>query len=227
MKTGFLQTVLAAGLGASLIGGGAASAQTTVSSATYTSTAGTDSSTVTASGAPVRLSWGVADVLKLSRAQVGEDVIVNYIQNSGVIYSLSSTEIVYLRNEGVTDRVLTAMLDQKKRVTAEVAARNAAAAQTAAAGAATTATTAPAQAAPATTTTTTYAPAYVQPVEVQPASTVYVIQDPAVRAAYYGYPYYYYGSPCYYSTWPAISVGFRFGGGWGFHGGGHFHGGHR
>ena len=36
---------------------------------------------------PVRLSYGVADVLKLSRAKVSEDVLVAFIQNSGRRYA--------------------------------------------------------------------------------------------------------------------------------------------
>src|SRR4029077_18713742 len=47
--------------------------------------------TVTASvtaTAPVRLPYGVEDVLKLSRAQIGDDITLNYIQNNGTIYNL-------------------------------------------------------------------------------------------------------------------------------------------
>src|SRR5438067_6721187 len=65
----------------------------------------------------VMLSHGVPQVLQLSQANVGDDVIVRYIQNSGTIYALSAPEIVYLKQEGVSDAVLGAMLDQRKRLT--------------------------------------------------------------------------------------------------------------
>src|SRR5439155_21768228 len=63
-----------------------------------------------------RLPYGVADVLKLCRAQAGEDVVVSYVQNSGTIYNLGPNEIVYLKNDGVSERVLNAMLEQRRRV---------------------------------------------------------------------------------------------------------------
>jgi hypothetical protein len=64
----------------------------------------------------------VDDVLKLSRAQVGEDVTISYIQNSGIAYNLGPNDIVYLKNQGVSDRVVNAMLDERKRVIAQSAA---------------------------------------------------------------------------------------------------------
>ena len=42
-----------------------------------------------ADAAPVKLPYGVEDVLKLSRAQVSEDVTLNFIRNSGTIYNLA------------------------------------------------------------------------------------------------------------------------------------------
>jgi hypothetical protein len=57
----------------------------------------------------------VDDVLKLSRARVNDDVTLNYIQNSGTIYNLSAKDLIYLKNEGVSDKVVNAMQDQRKR----------------------------------------------------------------------------------------------------------------
>src|SRR5438128_4692372 len=68
-----------------------------------------------AANATVKLPYGVDDVLKLSRAKVNEDIIQSYIQNSGTIYNLGPNDIVYLRDQGVSDRVLNAMLDQRKK----------------------------------------------------------------------------------------------------------------
>jgi hypothetical protein len=184
-----------------------------------------------------RLPYGANDVVKLARAQVSEDIIVSYIQNSGTVYTLEPKDIVYLKEQGVSDRVLSCMLDQRRRVveTAQV--------------------TAPAQqpapvyqqpqsasvTAPLTPVTSDYA---------TPASSVYVIPYPSATYAYYGYPSYYrypyyggyYGG--YYGSCYSPSLSFRFGfGGYGgrsfaygrsFGHSGHFggshgggHGGHR
>ena len=59
---------------------------------------------------PAKLPYGVTDVLKLSRAQVNEAVIVTYVQNSGTAYNLNADEIVFLRDQGVTESVINVML---------------------------------------------------------------------------------------------------------------------
>jgi|ERR1051325_5025111 hypothetical protein len=177
---------------------------------------------------PAKLPYGVSDVVKLSRAQVSEDVILTYVQNSGTVYNLGPQEIVYLHEQGVSDRVINTMQDQRKKA-AEAAPQ-----------------TAPATvAAPQTyadTATVAAAPAYYQPAPVcvqpapvyVPASTLYVIpyygsgyyvSSGCYRPYYGGYcgsyrPYYgsYYGG-CYRPS-VAVSVGFGFGGhgyGHGFH----------
>jgi len=169
-----------------------------------------------------RLPYGVDDVVKLSKAQVSEDVILTYVQNSGTIYSLGPREIVLLKESGVSDRVVNAMLDQRKKA-AEAA---------------------PATATPAPVyTDNSYAataPTYASPeasadsAPEQPApSSVYVIPYPDKGPVYYR-PYYspyfggfyggYYGGygNCYrgYASfgYPGISLGF------GFHGSSHSYG---
>lgn len=185
--------------------------------------------------APVKLPYGVEDVLKLSRAQIGETIILNYIQSSGTIYNLGPKDIVYLRDQGVSDTVINAMLTQRKRAELASQAAAAAAAQVGgpyAPGAGTAPLVADAGAvgnAPTADQSVTYAEAPLTP----PASSVYVIP---YSGAYYGsyYPYPYYGS-AYYGGWygPSVAFGFRFGGhgsfgghGFGGHGGGRGSGGH-
>jgi hypothetical protein len=235
MKTRTSRMCLFASLGAASLVALSATAQTP---APATTTTPPPSPTVSA---PVTLPYGVEDVLKLSRAQVSEDVMLTFIHNSGTIYNLAPKDIVYLHNEGVSDRVITAMLDQRKNVPAEMAARtappsapapvypdaNAAAAAQAAAHQAA-AQNAAASALPA--------PAYLPPEPTYaPASTVYDIPyaSPDYYPYYYGgYPYYYGGYPYYYGPSVAFGFGFGYGGrfgyggyrGGGFHGGG-FHGG--
>ena len=146
-----------------------------------------------AAGAPVKLPYGVDDVLKLSRAQISEDIIVNYVQTSGTIYSLAPQDIVYLHSQGVSDRVVTAMLDQRRRATDSVASPGAVSVPSVQPAPSAPV---PAEApAPTETPAPTYTdatagyneptPDYTQPAQV--ASTVYVIPYAPAAAAYYGY----------------------------------------
>lgn len=226
MKTRKSQICLFASLGAASLVALSATAQTPAPPTTTTSTA------APTEPASVPLPYGVGDVLKLSRAQVSEDVTLNFIHNSGTIYNLAPKDIVYLRNEGVSDRVINTMLDQRKNVPAETAAHP----PPPSAPAAPQAPVYPhASAAAATQVSVQYAPVYVQPAPVYvqaeptyvPASTLYVI--PYTSSGYTYSSYYNGGYPRYYG--PAISVGFGFGvggyyGGYhgGYYGGGHYRG---
>ena len=166
--------------------------------------------TVTATPATtesVKLSYGVEDVLKLSRAQVSEDVITTYIKNTGTIYDLKPKEIVYLKEQGVSDRIINTMMDQR-RIANEVAAQ---AQQQAAAQQ-------PAAVADNNYPVTT--PAYSEPepaapVVTQPAaSTLYVIPYPTPACPRYGVSYCYpysYSYPYSYYGYGRPVVGFRFG----------------
>jgi hypothetical protein len=153
---------------------------------------------------PAQLLPGVADVLKLAHAKIGDETIVAFVKSSKTAYYLSANDVVYLRGQGVSDRVITAMLNQPRAATQTWASM---AAQEANSGAS----------APAVTQTSTThvqaAPVYVSP----PPAYVY----PAPAYSYYdSYPYYhggYWGIP-----FPRLSLSFGFG--HGFHGGG-FHGG--
>ena len=205
-----------------------------------------------AESTPVKLPYGAEDVLKLSRAQVSEDVILNYVHNSGTIYNLGPNDIVYLRNEGVSDRVISTMLDQRQNVPAQATARSA---PTGAPVAAQAPVSPDANAAAGVPPASQYAPTYVQAaptyVDTTPAyappSTLYVIPYGSTRFDYannaYPYPYYNYSYPYYggYYGYSGRSIGLRFGygggGGYrgyyggrygGYRGGGHYgHYGHR
>ena len=181
---------------------------------------------VTPPAAAPKLPYGVEDVLKLSRAQVGDDIVVKYVQNSGTIYTLGPQEIVYLRNQGVSDRVINTMLDQRKAVT-EVAAQT-----TPGASSIPNAAIVPnASMVPPPPDYNQVAPQAAAP---PPESSVYVIpSSPTVAYPYYGYYAPYYGYPGYWG--PSLTFGFGFGGygyghgyyhgGWYGHGGG-YHGGY-
>ena len=194
--------------------------------------------TATAAGAAnptaPALSFGVPDVLKLSNAKVSDDTIVSYIEYSGRSYgALSAAEIVYLHEQGVSGRVVTAMLEQRKKWAPAAAPAPQ-----------------PAPAASAPQYQPAPAPAPVTYVQPAPASTVHVIpytpryvdyrDAPAYRYYGYGYPY----SGYYSYGYPAVSLSFGYYGGYrggdycgtgyrggafyggGYYGGGHYGGGH-
>ncbi len=169
-----------------------------------------DSTTSAAQTAPVQLSYGVSQIIQLSKAKVSEDTIVNYIRNSGSSYGMDASQIVYLKQQGVSDAVINTMLSQP-RLTQTVA----------------TPASPPAVSSTATVVaqpTVTYvqpAPAYV------PSSTVYVIPDTQTYRYYNNYYYPSYGYYPYYGGWnyPAVTFSFGFGGGY-YHGGGYYGGYH-
>jgi hypothetical protein len=161
---------------------------------------------VAASQPAPELSYGVPQVLQLVQAKVSDDIIVNFVQNSGTIFALQANEIVYLKQQGMSDSVLNAMLNQRSRLTAST---------TPAAAASATATYTP----PATTAPP--AATYAAPAQ---SSTVYVIPDTQTyryNAWYYGAtPYYYYPYYSGYYGWPAVSLSF----GWGSYNYSGYHG---
>jgi len=50
------------------------------------------------------------DIVKLSQAQVPDDIIVTHIKNSGVAYHLNADEIIYLRGVNVSKEVISALV---------------------------------------------------------------------------------------------------------------------
>ena len=165
-----------------------------------------------------RSSYGVSQIIQLSKAKVSEDTIVNYIRNSGSSYGMDASQIVYLKQQGVSDAVINTMLNQPRQM---------------------------AQAAPqpAYPTASSTATVVAQPATPYvPPSSVYVIPDTQTYQHYNNYYQPSYGYYPYYSGWnyPAVSFSFGFGGGYrggyyrggwgggyrgGYHGGGGFRGG--
>ncbi len=135
-----------------------------------------------------QLSYGVSQIVQLSKANISEDTILTYVQNSGNNYGLDANQIVYLKQQGVSDPIVNAMLNQRN---------NTAATQTASA---------PVNYAQPTTYVQA-APTYV------PASTVYVIPDTQTYNYYAGYRGPYYSGSYTYYGWPPVSLSIGFGGG--------------
>jgi hypothetical protein len=61
--------------------------------------------------AAAQLSYGTAEVVKLAQAKVSDDTVIAYINTSGNNYNLSADQVLYLRQQGVSDIVITTMLN--------------------------------------------------------------------------------------------------------------------
>ncbi len=153
------------------------------------------STTVTTDHTAPALAYGTANVLKLAEAKVGDETIIAYIEKSGEGYgSLGASEIIYLRDHGVSDRVLKTMLTQEKN------ARDATLAQSAAQPVAAAA--APAAVIAAPQYQQAYAPPPFTYVQTAPAPLI-VMRDSSPRLADYGiYPRYGYGYSYGYGCYP-------------------------
>jgi hypothetical protein len=63
--------------------------------------------------APANLSPDLQSIVKLSQAHMSDDVILNYIKNSGKSYNLSADDLLYLNSQGVSQPVVNALLQSK------------------------------------------------------------------------------------------------------------------
>ena len=184
------------------------------------------------------LAWATQEVLKLCRAKVGDDTVIAFIGRATTSFDLTADDVVYLKEQGVSDRVLNAMLSQRPVSTPVPAAPTAPAPSATVQGGGSSLLTAPGV--PQTPTVI-----YQQspPVVVQ-SSPTYVYSAP-YYSGYSYYPYY----PSYGWRYPSVSLSFGFGNyggyrggyrgcyvggyhGGGYHGGGGYrggggHGGHR
>jgi hypothetical protein len=180
---------------------------------------------------PVLLSEGAADVLKLATGHVGDKTIVAFVEASAETYRLSASEIVYLKEQGVSDQVLAVMLKQSRKTATgasqpppQPAAALAVTPATRTTGVTKSAPQVPTVASappPSYPSTAQPSPAYVPTVPVYaPSQTVYVEPPALASYPYYGY-YPYYGGYYGYS-YPGLSFSFGLGGcypGGGYYGG--------
>jgi len=164
---------------------------------------GNNPSPKTAAAEPAQLSGGANDILKLARAKVSDDVILAFVKNSDRRYDLSAGEIIHLREAGVTDRVLAAMITHQPE--SPVANPPVAASPTPAPIAA-----APQYTEPfASTAAAEIAPSSVY---VLPGNTTYYYSD---SWPYYSYWWWYNPWPYYWSSWwyyPYYSCGWWYSG---------------
>jgi len=59
---------------------------------------------------PPRGPLGITDVAQLAQAHVSDDVIISQIRATGSVYRLSSTDTIWLKQNGVSDIVVQEML---------------------------------------------------------------------------------------------------------------------
>jgi len=191
--------------------------------------ASTDPRTDSANNAP-KLSWGLDDIAKLSKAGVDESVILAYINNANVGYNPTAQDVIQLRELGVSAQITAALMQRGGEV------RQAATVEAQRQGQAATPVMAPRAAQPTAE--------YAAPTYAAPVSTVTYIgytgytygYAGCYSPSYYSYPYYSRSYGCYggyYGFYPGISFGVNLGsahsGGFhgSFHGSSHggFHGG--
>jgi hypothetical protein len=66
-----------------------------------------------AQSAPATQSPQLQEVVKLTQAKMSDDVIISYIKNSGSSYNLSADDILYLNSQGVSQPVISTLLQSK------------------------------------------------------------------------------------------------------------------
>jgi hypothetical protein len=69
---------------------------------------------------PANSSPALQEVVKLTKAQMGDDVIVAYINNSGTTFNLSADDMLYLQGQGVSQPVMNALLHSRAATPAPV-----------------------------------------------------------------------------------------------------------
>jgi hypothetical protein len=78
--------------------------------ATMWTATGTFCAAQTSSTNPPVLSPDLQEVVTLSHEQMGDEVITNYVKSTGKSYQLTADQIIYLKNQGVSSTVLSALI---------------------------------------------------------------------------------------------------------------------
>ena len=68
--------------------------------------------------APQGQPLSIADIKAMAKAGVGDDIIINQIINTHSVYNLDANDIIDLRNGGVSDKVITYMMNTSANVVA-------------------------------------------------------------------------------------------------------------
>src|ERR1017187_5091802 len=63
---------------------------------------------------PKANALSIADVVKLSKAGLSDDVIIQKVKKNGQAFDLSPDQMIELKSAGVSDKVVAVMLDPAK-----------------------------------------------------------------------------------------------------------------
>jgi Zn-dependent alcohol dehydrogenase len=64
---------------------------------------------------------GLTDVQRMAAQQIDDEIIIKQISSTNSVYNLSAADIEWLKQNGVSNRVIMAMQDSRKRAAAHVA----------------------------------------------------------------------------------------------------------
>lgn len=168
------------------------------------------------------LSAGLPEIVKMHKAGVDASVLLAFVQNSPVAYHPAAKEIIYLRDQGISSEIISALLRRggELRDRAADAAREERSRATPPAAPAAPPT--PASPSPPQTAAPAPVVVYANPVQAVYTSPTYITYPAYSYAspAYYNYsyyrPYYNYSSYCrpsYYGAgyFPSVYAGYRSG----------------
>jgi hypothetical protein len=65
--------------------------------------------------APVAAQTTIADIVGLKTAGLGDDILIALFQSDGTVFTLDADDLIYLRQQGISERVLLAMLRTRER----------------------------------------------------------------------------------------------------------------
>lgn len=160
------------------------------------------------------LTAGVQEILKMHEAGVDKSVILAFVQSSSVAYHPSAKEVIYLRDQGVSHEIISAMLKRGGDLRDRAAELQREELRTRQVEQPPPAAPAPAPAAPASPQSSTVVVPQTQVVYATTPAYAYAspsyISFPSygygyVRPSWYGYSY----ANCRPYYWPSLSVGFR------------------
>ena len=62
-----------------------------------------------------RAALGLSDVIRMAQSHVGDDVVIAQIRSTGSVFHLSANDVIWLKQQGVSDAVLREMVATAER----------------------------------------------------------------------------------------------------------------
>ncbi len=69
----------------------------------------------TSPAAPQEQNLSLADIKALAKAEVADDIIISEINNTGSTFNLEAQAIIDLKNAGVSEKVISYMMNPKPK----------------------------------------------------------------------------------------------------------------